>query len=181
MAQRHSQVDPRAVADHIVHHPHFAEMVAGASRDEDSGAPRPQSHRRNSFPTPDAEIAAVWKGRSTTYTSRKGKGIKTRDQKSTGSARKASMSGTFPKDVVLLLWPSCKTVQTHSKRVKLYDSGFILNLFEIHVEWDEAVLLHEIAEAFAPKLRDCAETLKYYSTYCLLKTIYAIVFEGFSS
>ena len=141
--------DATEVAKKILRHPRFKDLVAQSAHGQ---APQSQRRARTVYDSPEAELASVWRGRTVTATREKKSVKKTSGKGRPGSSRLGTPAqGTFKKDVVLLLSSQCRSVPT-KKRVKLYDDGFIVILFEFDFAWSEEEVKEELYNAFQDKL-----------------------------
>lgn len=160
------QLNHRELIAEIVRHPDFQKLVTGAATAKPSPSPTSPPHA----PTPsdpsresgssrstsvDAELASIWRHK-TTVSGRKGKGKKVKTQIGRPSA------GTFTKDIVLLPSADFKRVPSHPKRAQLTKDGFVLNLFEIDVQWDSITLIENLRQAFWDKLTASGNDGRYY-------------------
>ena len=156
-AEEDDDIRARDVVETLVHHPEFREIVAQTSgrrsleRPRDSGESNTGRNDRREFTSVDAEMASIWRRRSTPTSRKVGKGKGKRKMESNKSG------ATFTKEVVLFPWPDC----TGNKRAKLYTDQFIVSLLPLQTEMDEDDVMDEMTKAFSPILSAYPVTPKY--------------------
>ena len=132
---------------------------AAESSDADRATAQRETRNREKHTTVDAEMASVWRGKST---------VRDRKRKQAGEQAQDEKTGrpsidVFTRDVVLLPSADCELVPSHARRAKLLAGGFVLNLFRIDVGWDEETLTDEIRKGVSAKLRPLGEDIEFFN------------------